>query len=82
MSAVRALPWQDPQTADPLKGARVSMPHRWFGVGMLADMVTPAISECLAAAGDERPDAMPLFLGASAPSRRGRPERLSETLLD
>ena len=66
VSAVRALPWQDPQTADPLKGARVSMPHRWFGVGMLADMITPAISECLAAAGDERPD------GDAALSRRVR----------
>ncbi len=81
VSAVGALPWMDPNAAKPLKGARVRLPHWWFGVGMLADIIAPAIHECLAAAGNEPPSDIPILLGVSAPSRQGRPAGLSETLL-
>lgn len=82
VSAVRALPWPDPDSGEPLKGARVSLPHWWFGVGMLADLVAPAILECLAAAGDEPAQAIPVLLGVSAAGRAGRPGGLDARLLD
>ena len=80
VSAVATLPWADPGADEPLKGARVPLPHWWFGVGMLADMIAPAIQECLLAA-DSEPEDIPILLGVSSPSRVGRPAGLDETLL-
>lgn len=81
ISAVRALPWRDPDTGDPLRGARVSLPHWWFGVGMLADMAAAAIGQCLQAAEGVAARDIPILLGVSAAARPGRPAGLDETLL-
>lgn len=81
ITAVELLPWADPGADEQLKGARVSLPHWWFGVGMLADMIAPAIRECLLAADSEPAEEIPILLGVSSHSRVGRPEGLDETLL-
>jgi len=81
VSAVRALPWIDPESGEPLKGARVSLPHWWFGVGMLADLVAPAIHECMLAATGQAPRDIPILLGVSMVTRAGRPPGLDENLL-
>src|SRR5438132_297826 len=83
VSAVRQTPCVDPESGEPLSGARVSLPHWWYGIGMLADIVAPALDECFLAAQDMAPAAdIPILLGVSAPDRPGRPSGLDDHLLD
>ena len=55
VSAVRETPWVDFESGEPLQGAKVALPHWWEGLGKLADLVAPAIYECLQAAAPEPP---------------------------
>jgi len=82
ISAVRETPWSDHVSGEPLKGTRVSLPQWWFGVGMLADLVAPAIHECLTAAGSVPASEIPILVSVSPADRPGRPERLDHALLD
>ena len=82
ISAVRATPWADPETGEPLSGTRVSLPQWFPGLGKLADLAAPAIQECLLAADPEPQQEIPLLLGVAAESRAGRPLGLDDELLD
>lgn len=81
VSAVQALPWTDFESGEPLRGAKVSLPQWSEGLEKLADLVAPAIRECLLQA-DAAPADVPLFIGVAARHRAGRPARLEEDLLD
>ncbi|MET0350527.1 MAG: hypothetical protein ABW067_12125 [Rhizobacter sp.] len=82
LSAVRETPWKDHGSGDPIKGSRVSLPHWWEGTGKLADLVAPAIHECLQVASVDDIASIPVLVGVSAPDRPGRPGDLDTTLLD
>jgi 3-oxoacyl-[acyl-carrier-protein] synthase I len=80
VSAVRSLPWLDFESGEPLRGAKVDLPQWWEGVGKLADLVVPAIDECLQAA-DAPPSEIPILLGVAERSRPARFAELDTVLL-
>lgn len=82
VSGVGEIPWTDFESGNRLQGAKVALPHWWEGVGKLADLVAPAIHECLSAAATESPSDIPLLIGVAAPNRYERTLRLDEDLLD
>lgn len=82
VGAVRSTPWIDFESGEPLRGARVSLPHWWFGVGMQADLAAAAIHECLTAAGALDDRQVTILVGVAAAGRPGRPAGLDEELLD
>jgi 3-oxoacyl-[acyl-carrier-protein] synthase I len=82
VSGVGATPWPDIETGEPLNGARVRLPHWWEGVGKLADLVAPAIHECLQTEVQDSITDIPLLIGIAGRNRPGRIEGLDENLLD
>lgn len=80
VSAVRGLPWPDFESGEPLQGAKVDLPQWWDGVGKLADLLAPAIDECLQAA-DVAPAEVPILLGVAERSRPARLDELDAQLL-
>jgi 3-oxoacyl-[acyl-carrier-protein] synthase-1 len=72
----------DAQNGQYLMGAKVDLPHWWEGVGKLAELVAPAIWQCLDAAGTETPESIPILLGVAPADRPCRPRRLNEDILD
>ena len=81
VSGIRTLAWEDPESGEPYRCARISLPQRWGGAGLLADLAAPAILECLSHAADQTLSAVPLLLGVSNPSRPGRPAAPSERVM-
>jgi 3-oxoacyl-[acyl-carrier-protein] synthase-1 len=59
----------------------VSLPQRHAGTALLADLVSPAIFECLSGLDREEARRTPVLLGISHPSRAGRPEDVERMLL-
>jgi 3-oxoacyl-[acyl-carrier-protein] synthase I len=82
ISGVKDTRWVDPESGEWLRGAKVDLPQWSFGVGKLADLVAPAIHECLVSAPHENPDEVPLLIGVSCPARPGRPRGIEESLLE
>jgi 3-oxoacyl-[acyl-carrier-protein] synthase I len=74
VSAVRSLPWLDFESGEPVRGAKVDLPQWWEGVGKLADLLAPAIDECLQAV-DFPPAEIPILLGVA---ERSRPDRFAD----
>jgi 3-oxoacyl-[acyl-carrier-protein] synthase-1 len=69
------------QSGQYLTAAKVQLPQWWHGLGKLADLVAPAIHECLAAAGNVPAAQIPLLLGVAGEERPFRLEGLEEQLL-
>jgi 3-oxoacyl-[acyl-carrier-protein] synthase-1 len=82
ISAVQLTGWTDCETGEPLRGAKVALPQWWEGVGKLAELVAPAIDECLDAIAPTPRESVPILLGVAARERPGRLPQLDETLLD
>jgi 3-oxoacyl-[acyl-carrier-protein] synthase-1 len=82
ISAIRETPWYDFESGEALRGAKVALPHWWEGIGKLADLVAPAIHECLRCAAPTAAAEVPLLIGVAAASRPGRVSDLDERLLD
>jgi len=82
IGAVGETPWADFASGEPLKGVRVALPQWWQGLGKLADLVAPAIDECLEAAAPEPRAAIPILLGVADPGRAGHIAGLGGQLLD
>lgn len=78
VSAVRSLPWLDFESGEPLRGAKVDLPQWWEGVGKLADLLAPAIDECLQVA-EVPPTEIPILLGVA---ERSRPARFADLETD
>jgi 3-oxoacyl-[acyl-carrier-protein] synthase I len=81
VSGVGKTPWVDRESGKHLNGAKVPLPQWWEGVGKLADLVAPAMLECLAAAGSEPVKDIPWLIGVASPSRPARPPALEAELL-
>jgi 3-oxoacyl-[acyl-carrier-protein] synthase-1 len=82
ISAVRETGWIDFESGEFLSGAKVSLPQWWEGLGKLADLLAPAIDECLQLVSAESRATIPLLIGVAAHDRPGRTPRLDEALLD
>ncbi|GJH21756.1 hypothetical protein CBA19CS22_34460 [Caballeronia novacaledonica] len=82
ISAVRKTGWTDHRTGAALLAAKVDLPHWWEGVGKYADLIAPAIEECLQALVSVAPESVPILLGVAAPERPGRVPGLDDALLD
>jgi 3-oxoacyl-[acyl-carrier-protein] synthase-1 len=72
----------DIETGTSLAAGRVLLPHWWVGLGKLAELVAPAINECLLAANPVPPTAIPILLGVCSPNRPHRFEQLEEQILE
>jgi 3-oxoacyl-[acyl-carrier-protein] synthase I len=60
---------------------KVYLPHWWDSLSKLADLVAPAIQECVKAAAPVPGENIPIFLGVSTPTRRARPADLEQHIL-
>lgn len=80
ISGVRSPLWQDRESGEPFRCARVALPQRWSGAALLADLLAPAILECAQQARGVRLAEIPLLIGIAHPSRPGRPANLEATL--
>jgi len=59
----------DAESGEMLAAGRVLLPQWWTGVGKLAELVAPAIHECLLAARPVPPTQVPIILGIVSPTR-------------
>jgi len=59
----------DAESGEYLAAGRVLLPHWWIGTGKLAELVAPAIHECMTAAAPVRPEEIPILIGVSSPDR-------------
>ncbi|MEY4562692.1 MAG: hypothetical protein RLZZ618_1969 [Pseudomonadota bacterium] len=82
VSGVELTAWLDGESGEPLRGARVSLPQWSNGVDKLADLVAPAIHECLQHAAPEALTDIPVLIGIAHPGRAHRTPGLDDTLLD
>jgi 3-oxoacyl-[acyl-carrier-protein] synthase-1 len=64
-----------------LKAAKVALPQWWEGLGKLAELVAPAIGECLAAAAPAPADSIPLLLCVAETSRPFRTQGVEQHLV-
>jgi 3-oxoacyl-[acyl-carrier-protein] synthase-1 len=71
----------DAESGEYLPAGRVILPHWWVGIGKLAELVAPAIFECLLAAEPIRPEEIPVLLGVSSIDRSCRFAGLDEQIL-
>jgi 3-oxoacyl-[acyl-carrier-protein] synthase-1 len=72
----------DAESGEYLAAGKVSLPHWWVGLGKLAELVAPAIHECLLAAQPVPADQIPLLLGVAALDRPFRWNNLDEQIID
>jgi 3-oxoacyl-[acyl-carrier-protein] synthase-1 len=72
----------DAGSGEYLPAGRVALPHWWIGIGKLAELVTPAIYECLVAAQPIPATNIPLLLGVSSPDRPFRLAGLDEQIFE
>jgi len=79
-SAKQANLW-DGESGEFVTAAKVFLPHWWEGLGKLADLVAPAVQECLSAAPNPVEE-IPILLGVAASDRPHRMEGLDDLLLD
>jgi 3-oxoacyl-[acyl-carrier-protein] synthase-1 len=71
----------DPESGTDLTAGRVLLPQWWIGVGHLADLVAPAIWECIQAASPVPAESIPVLLGTSSPERPFRLKDLDAQIL-
>src|SRR4051812_21799191 len=81
VSGVRAATWPDFESGEQVRCARVSFPQRHAGTALLADLVTPAIDECVSASSGSDIRGVPLLIGVSRLDRPGRPPDIEQSLL-
>jgi 3-oxoacyl-[acyl-carrier-protein] synthase-1 len=82
ISAVGETNWMDFESGEPLRGAKVDLPHWWEGLGKLAELLAPAIHECLQMVELESRMSIPVLIGVAPPDRPGRTPGLDQALLD
>ena len=72
----------DAESGTYLAAGKVGLPHWWVGLGKLAELVSPAIFECVEAAKPVSPTSIPILLCVSSPDRPYRFEGLDRTILE
>jgi 3-oxoacyl-[acyl-carrier-protein] synthase-1 len=71
----------DAESGEFLPAGRVFLPHWWVGIGKLAELVSPAIYECLVAAEPIQSIEIPVLLGVSCLDRPHRFAGLNDQIL-
>ncbi|MGE0646146.1 MAG: hypothetical protein AB7P24_21030 [Nitrospira sp.] len=71
----------DPESGEHLGAGKVFLPHWWDSIDKLADLVAPAIQECVQAAAPVSGEKIPIFLGVSTSTRIARPVDLEQQIL-
>jgi 3-oxoacyl-[acyl-carrier-protein] synthase-1 len=71
----------DAETGSFLAAGKVPLPQWWVGTGKLADLVAPAILECVQAASPLRLEDIPILLGVADPRRPYRDPDLEPELM-
>lgn len=87
VSGLRCDSVHDPESGEPLTVGRVPLPHWWEGLGKYADLLAPAVLECLLAASRldlaaASASAVPLLLTVSEHDRPFRQAGLDEYLFE
>ena len=82
ISGIREVNLWDAESGEYLTGGKVDLPHWWEGVGKLAELVVPAIEECLRKAAGIPRHEIPILLGVAPPDRPHRLRHLDEQILD
>ena len=72
----------DGESGEYLRAGRVPLPHWWIGMGKLAELVAPAIHECLVAAEPIPARNIPMLLGVCSPDHPFRFAKLDEQILE
>jgi 3-oxoacyl-[acyl-carrier-protein] synthase-1 len=72
--------WESESGSSPPVG-KVKLPQWWVGLPKFADLVAPAIHECILAADPVRAESIPVLLGVAASSRPYRLEELDTQIL-
>jgi 3-oxoacyl-[acyl-carrier-protein] synthase-1 len=72
----------DASSGEYVAAGRVALPHWWIGTGKLAELVAPAIHECLVQAQPTPPGQIPIVLCVPAATRPYRFDRLDDEILD
>ncbi len=87
LGGLRAETLHDIHSGEALAIGRAALPHWWEGPSKLADLLAPALLECLRAAEAEQLapaslEAIPLILIMSEPERPHRPAKLEQSVVD
>jgi 3-oxoacyl-[acyl-carrier-protein] synthase-1 len=82
VSGIREANLWDAESGEYLTAGKVDLPHWWEGIGKLADLVAPAIHECLSNTGGIPPREIPILLGIAGHDRPCRLEGLDKEILD
>ena len=82
ITAVGQTSWVDRESGERLNGAKVGLPHWWEGIGKLAELVAPAIHECMMGARPERAEEIPWLIGVASPARPARHTDLETELFE
>lgn len=69
------------ESGENISAGKVRLPQWWEGLGKLADLVAPAIQECLDAAAPAQPEDIPLLLAVAEKSRVHRMPGIDHRLL-
>jgi 3-oxoacyl-[acyl-carrier-protein] synthase-1 len=78
---VRETNLWDAQSGTYLAAGKVSLPQWCVGIGKLAELAAPAISECFSAANPVWPNEIPVLLGVAPHERPFRPTDLDNEIL-
>ena len=81
ISGAKQTGFWDRESGELINTGKVSLPHWWEGLGKLANLVAPAVHECLSAVSIPAEE-IPILLGVAAPDRPHRMEGLDDQLLD
>jgi len=82
ISGVNETNLWDAESGEYLSAGRVLLPHWWIGLGKLAELVAPAINECIMEAQPVPVEEIPILLGVAAPDCPHRWENLDEQIHD
>lgn len=81
VSGIREANLWDAESGEYISAGKVDLPHWWEGLGKLAELVSPAIHECLSVAEAPAKD-IPILLGVAGADRPHRLVGLDDELLD
>ena len=82
LSGVQSARLWDPEAGQPLRAARVPLPHWWEGLGKLAELVAPAIAECLRDIDPMSARKVPILIGIGEKTTEPPTGWIEDELLD
>src|SRR4051794_25501797 len=81
ISGARKTNLWDAESGEYIAAGKVDLPHWWEGTGKLADLIAPAIQECLRSSNKISGLEIPIVLGVAAQDRPYRIRNLDQEIL-